>query len=140
MSVKEVHTDSDYCLTCEHKGGSGLTLHNKGAHFLTCGVYVGQAIYNDTDGSNGLVTVVTEDDVTCTLAGGTLNTWSNGDTAYFYKTAAKDGFISSIDTDHSKGWKVKKGDVLDDDGFRPEDADLDRHDREVFGPGQPSRR
>ena len=141
MSVKEVHSDSEYFLTCTHKGpGGGLVLRNKNAHFLISGVYVGMAIYNDTDGSNGLVTAVTETSVTCTLAGGAANTWTNGDTAYIYKTATKDSFLSAIDTDRSRGWKVVKGDVLDADGWRPEDADLDRDDKEVFGPGQPERR
>jgi len=141
MSVKEVHTDSDYQLTCTHKGpNGGLILRNKDAHFALCGIAVGVAIYNDTDGSNGLVTAVTDTQVTCTLAGGAANTWTNGDTAYIYKTATKDGFLSAIDTDRSRGWKVVKGDVLDEDGFRPEDADLDRQDKNTFGPGQPERR
>ena len=141
MSVKEVHTDSEYMLTCTHKGpNGGLVLRNKDARFTISGVYVGLAIYNDTDGSNGLVTAVTDNEVTCTLAGGAANTWTNGDTAYIYKTATKDGFISAIDTDRSRGWKIVKGDVLDEDGFRPEDADLDRHDKEVWSPGFPERR
>ncbi|MFA5377523.1 MAG: hypothetical protein WC455_17360 [Dehalococcoidia bacterium] len=141
MSVKDVHTDNLYSLTCEHKGPDGTTtLRNKDAHFVIAGVYVGQYIENDTDGSSGAVTAVTDTTVTCTLTGGSANTWTNGDTAYFYLTDEKDSFISSTDTDRSRGWKVVKGDVLDDDGWRPEDADLDRDDREVFGPGQPERR
>jgi hypothetical protein len=140
MSVKEVHKDSDYMLTCTHKGpNGGMILRNKNARFVISGVYVGLAIYNDTDGSKGIVTAVEDNAVTCTLAGGTANTWTNGDTAYIYKTATKDSFISSIDTDRSKGWKVTKGMALDDDGFFPEDADLDRHDRHVFGPSQPEK-
>jgi hypothetical protein len=135
MSVKEVNLDDEYMLTCTHDyEDGGLVLKNKNAHFLITGVTVGVAIYNDTDGSNGLVTAVTETSVTCTLTGGTLNTWTNGDTAYIYKTATKDSLISSIDTDRSRGWKVVKGDVLDEDGFRPEDADLDE---DAFSPGFP---
>jgi hypothetical protein len=138
MSVKEVHNDSEYLLRCTHDyADGGLILKNKSAHFKICGVTVGVAIYNDTDGSNGLVTVVEDSAVTCTLAGGVSNTWTNGDQASIYKTATKDSFISAINTDRSKGWKVTKKDQLDEDGFFPEDADLDRHDKNVFGPGQP---
>jgi hypothetical protein len=139
--VSEIHTDSDYLLAAKHNSAAagGLILINKNAHFKSCGVTVGVAIYNDTDGSNGLVTVVTEDRVTCTLAGGTNNFWTQDDQAYIYKTATKDGYISKITTDRSAGRKVTRPSQLDDDGFLPDDADIDREERETFGPGQPER-
>lgn len=138
--VTVVHIDGDYLLRCTHQYGSGgMVLKNKNADFLSCGVTVGVAIYNDTDESNGLVTAVTEDSVTCTLTGGTNNYWSYGDQASIYKTATKDGYISKITTDRSRGWKVTKPSQVDDDGFLVGDGDLDHDGEHVFGHGQPER-
>lgn len=138
MPGVEVHTDSSAMIVCTHQYGSGgLVLKNKGAEFLSCGVTAGVAIYNDTDGSHGLVTAVTEKAVTCTLTGGTNNTWSYGDQASIYKTATKDSYLSTTYADVSRGWKVTKQGQLDKDGFLTEDHDLDRDGDEVWGPGQP---
>jgi hypothetical protein len=81
------HIDDDHLATGTHSGADGgLVLRNKGADFKSCGVTTGKAIYNTTDSSNGLITAVTEDTVTCTLSGGTNNTWTSGDTYKIYKT------------------------------------------------------
>ncbi len=138
--VIETHTDSEYLLRTTHTFGSGgLVLKNDDAHFRLSGVTVGRAIYNDTDGSHGLVTEVAEGSVTCTLAGGINNYWSRNDQASIYKTATKDSFISKITTDRSAGRKVTKPGELDEDGFFIGEGDIDRHDPHVFGPGQPNR-
>jgi hypothetical protein len=139
MSVAEVHRDTDPLFNGTHSGATGLTLRDKGAEFKSCGAAAGLAIYNDTDGSNGLVTSVdSEDALTCTLAGGTLNTWTSGDEYSIYKTSAYNTKISTVYTDKRYGRKVtKKGELVD--GLFPEDVDLDEHNENVFGPGQPSR-
>jgi len=135
---KVTHIDDEYLATGTHKGADGgLILRNKGADFKSCGITIGVAIQNDTDSSAGLVTAVTEDTVTCTLTGGTNNTWTNGDTYYIFKTAAEDTFISAIYADRRFGRKVVKGDILTEKGFFPDDEDLDQDTNEVFGPGQP---
>jgi hypothetical protein len=141
MASSEIHIDDEYLLRCKHNYATtgGLILKNDAAYFKSCGVTVGVAIYNDTDGSHGLVTAVSEGTVTCTLAGGKNNSWSYNDQASIYKTATKDGYISKITTDRSAGRKVTKPSQLDDDGFLPGDADLDRHEKHVFGPGYPEK-
>jgi len=136
-AVAEVHKDSDHLSTGTHKGSSGtLTLSDPNKDFKSCGVAVGLAIYNDTDGSNGLVTAVTEDDVTCTLSGGSANTWTVGDTYKIYKTAAYNTTISTQYTDKRFGRKVTGKDRIEG-GLFPEDVDLDEYEKNVFGPGQP---
>jgi len=141
MAQAQVHRDTDYLATGTHKGASAvMVLHDPGADFLSCGVSVGLAIYNDDDESNGLVTVVSESSVTCTLAGGTNNYWSSGDTYYIYKTSAYNTKISTIYTDRRAGHKVTEKSQLTDEGYLPEDVDLDQDDDNVFGPGQPIKR
>ena len=137
-AVKVVHVDDDYLASGAHKGpNGGLVLWHEGADFLSCGITVGNAISNTEDDSSGLITVVTEDKITCTLTGGTNNTWTLADTYEIFKTAAEDTFISSINTDRRFGRKVVKGDMLTGKGFFPEDVDLDENSEDVFGPGQP---
>jgi len=132
------HIDDAYLATGTHRGpGGGLVLHNEGADFRSCGITAGVAIQNDTDGSSGLVTAVTENTVTCTLSGGTNNTWELSDTYYIFKTAAENTFISKISTNRRFGRKVIKGDILNSKGFFLEDVDVDQDSDEVFGPGQP---
>jgi len=137
-AAKVSHTDSDYLARGTHDGANGgVVLRNDGADFKSCGVTVGVAVYNDTDGSSGLTTAVTENEVTCTLSGGSNNTWSRGDQYSIFKTSAKDSSISSISVDRRFGRKVVRGDVLTRKGFFPDDVDLDETVDEVFGPGQP---
>ena len=134
--VAETHLDSDYSFRGHASADGGLVLLDRGACFESCGAIIGVAIYNDTDGSNGLVTVVTEDTVTCTLAGGVNNTWSKNDQYSIYKTPEKDFLISKIYTDKRFGNKALSKDDLED-GLFPEDRDLDENGEEVFGPGFP---
>lgn len=139
MSV-DVHRDTTPLCTGTHKRTSGtLVLCNPGADFKSCGVTIGVAIYNSTDGSHGLVTAVTEDTATCTLSGGTANTWTVGDTYNIYKTAAYNTLISRTYTDKRHGHKVTNRADLDD-GLFPEDIDIDEDgDHHVWGAGQPER-
>jgi hypothetical protein len=129
-------------MTGSHDGADGATvLQHRGADFKSCGVDpdVGQLVLNDTDGSSGVVTAVTEDTVTCTLTGGTDNDWDNGDTYIILKTETEDSHISTIWTDRRFGQKTTNPAELNEDGVFPEDADLDEVDEEVWGPGQPER-
>ena len=144
MATPVTHIDdADYPLmTGTHKGADGASvLSDSGADFKSCGVdpNVGQLVLNDTDGSSGVVTAVTEDTVTCTLAGGSNNSWANGDTYIILKTGVEDAVISTHWTDRRFGSKVNDPAQLNEDGVFPEDADLDEEDEEVFGPGQPDR-
>ena len=128
-------------MTGTHKGSDDASvLSDPGADFKSCGVDpdVGQLVLNDTDGSSGVVTAVTEDTVTCTLTGGTDNDWDNGDTYIILKGATEDAIISTHWTDKRFGGKVTNPEQLED-GLFPEDIDLDEEGEEVFGPGQPER-
>ena len=130
--------DEDNCLaTGTHKGANGASvLSDPGADFLSCGINasIGQAIYNDTDSSNGTVTASTEDTVTGALTGGD-NTWDNGDVYFIYKTPTKGATISTHYTDKRFGRKVvNKNELVG--GVFPEDADL--NDKE-WSPGFPER-
>lgn len=137
----ETHRDIYPLFQGTHKGSSGsLTLRDPGACFLSAGATVGNAIYNDTDSSNGLITAITEDEVTCTLSGGTNNTWTYGDTYKIYATTAYNTKISSWQTDRRAGHKVTRKEELTEEGYLPEDVDMDQDDDNVFGPGQPIRR
>lgn len=137
--VAEVHRDTEPLFTGTHKGASGgLVLSDGGQRFVSLGVIVGLAIKNDTDGSSGLVTAVTDDTVTCTLSGGTANTWTSGDTYKIYKTAAYNTKISTIYTDKIYGQKVTHPQELHK-GYLADDVDLDEDRKNVFGPGQPFR-
>ena len=132
--------DASYPLmTGTHRGADAASvLYDPDADFESCGVdpNVGQLVQNTTDGSEGVVTAVTEDTVTCTLAGGT-NVWNNGDTYVILKGATEDAVLSTHWTDKRFGQKVTDPAQLNEDGVFPEDADLDEEDEEVFGPGQP---
>jgi len=64
-----------------HTGGMGVAmLTDDNAHFRIPNGLVGLTIYNDTDGSSGVITGNTETTVTAVLAGGTNNVWNTGDT------------------------------------------------------------
>lgn len=65
-----------------HDGAAGAAvLTDSMAHFVSLGVEagVGMIVYNVTDGSQGVVTAVTETTITATLSGGTDNDWDPGD-------------------------------------------------------------
>ena len=135
--------DADYPLmTGTHAGADAASvLSDPGADFKSCGVdpNVGQLVQNTTDVSEGVVTAVTEDTVTCTLAGGTDNKWDKDDVYVILKTGTEDGVISTHWTDRRFGTKVTNPTQLDEHGVFPQDADLDEEDEEVWGPGQPER-
>lgn len=133
------HLDNDYLSRGLHDGPDGtLTLRHIGADFRSCGVGVGNAIENDTDGSAGLIATRTESEIICTLAGGTNNTWTKGDQYSVYKSSVKDSIISTISVDRLYGRKVVRGDILNARGRFEKDEDLDSENDNVFGPGQPS--
>lgn len=134
--VLERHLDDTPFATGTHKRGAGsATLVDPGADFRSCGVQTSVLIKNTTDGSEGQITAVTEDEITVSLAGGAGNDWDVGDVYEIYITSAEDTFISGVWTDRSKGWRSDREELVD--GWRQEDVDLDRHERHVFGPGQP---
>ncbi|MCK4240817.1 MAG: hypothetical protein KAX30_04280 [Candidatus Atribacteria bacterium] len=142
MGVPVTHiddADTDECLmTGTHKGADGASvLSDLGADFKSCGVHpdLDLLIKNTTDGSEGTITASTEDTVTTTLAGGSNDTWANGDTYVILKTDTEDSIISTHYTDKRFGRKVTNPDQLDD-GIFPEDVDLDD---EEFSPGFPER-
>ena len=133
------HKDDENLATGTHAGAdSAAALYDKTAMFDVCGVAVGLAIHNETQVTDGLVTVVTATTVT-----DDTNTWDNGDTYSIYKTAEKDTVISTIATDKSRGWKVTDPDKLNSNGWFPEDEDIDvdedgdQLDPRPWGPGQP---
>jgi hypothetical protein len=139
-AVTHIDDADDPLMTGSHKGGDDASvLSDPGADFKSCGVdpNVGQLVLNDTDGSSGVVTAVTEDSVTCSLSGGTDNDWDNGDTYIILKTETEDAIISSHWTDRRFGQKVTDPAQLNEEGVFPSDADLDEYEDEVWGPGQP---
>jgi hypothetical protein len=136
----EIHLDSSPLATGTAKA-TGAVLADPGADFKSCGIVAGLYIENETDGSHGAVSEVTENTVTGTLSGGTVNGWIAGDTYNIYKTATKNAEISRIYTDRRFGTKVFRRGELNEHGNRHKDGeDLDANDENVFGPGQPWRR
>lgn len=137
MSYIERNLDDQPLFEGTHKGAtSATTLNDPGADFKSCGAIVGSVVYNDTDESYGLITAVTEDELTLTLAGGSLNTWTSGDEYSVYVTDTKDSKISQIYTDKRYGHKVTDKAHLTR-GLFPEDVDLDENHENIFGPSQP---
>lgn len=113
-------------------------LCDPGADFKSCGAQIGAVVYNDTDGSYGLITAVTEDTVTVTLAGGTHNAWNYGDAYSIYITATKGSLISYSYTDKRYGHRAaSKNDLTK--GLFFKDIDLDEYGKDVFGPRQPKK-
>lgn len=132
----EVHRDnSPFAFGTHKRGDSSSVLIDPGANFKSCGVQTGVLAKNTTDGSEGEISTVSEDQIECTLSGGTDNDWDVGDEYEIYITDTYNSVISSIYTDRSRGWKSDKEKL--DQGWRPEDVDLDRDNKHVFGPGQP---
>jgi len=86
--------------------GDVVIINDPGADFRSCGVQVGSAVRNITDGSSGLVTAVTEDTVTCTLSGGAHNMFYYGETYAIYCTSEYNSKISMMYTDKRFGHKV----------------------------------
>ena len=137
----EQHIDDQPFASGTHAVGSGKSvLNNPGKDFKSCGVAIGALLKNTTDGSECTVTSVTEDTVVCTLSGGTDNDWDVDDEYEIYQSGTEDSYISKCYTDRSRGWQVTHPDELDGETeYLPEDVDLDEHDDETWGPGQPSK-
>jgi hypothetical protein len=137
----EVHKDTDPLATGTQKCRTWLlsTLSDPGKDFKSCGVVAGLAVRNTTDGSAGVAASVTDDYMTVTLTGGSLNVWTSGDTYEIYKTGTYNSKISSIYVDNRYGRKVSSPSELTESGYFPEDVDLDENNEKVFGPGQPSK-
>lgn len=136
--ARETHRDDEAMFTGTHSGASAsATLRDDGKNFRALGVdpALSQYAENETQGTSGAVTAADENTVTVSGV-----TWDDGDTYGIYKTSTKDSTISTTWTDVSKGWKIKDTSEVNEDGWFPEDADLDDHGRKkVFGPGQPKR-
>ena len=131
----EVHNDDSPIIRCLHDGANGATiLRNMTQQFKSCGATIGSAIYNDTAGTNGLITSVTEIAV---IGAGLV--WNRGDQFSIYITPVMGSRISSIETDRRFGQKVTDKGALNEFGFKPEDTDIDETERNVFGPGQPEK-
>ena len=63
-----------------HTGAANASvLTDSYADFLRAGVIAGMIIYNYTDGSEAIITGVTQTTITGTLAGGADNDWDVGD-------------------------------------------------------------
>lgn len=167
-ATREIHRDSEPLFTGTHKlanvmpprlltedggyllseDGTILTLeggdyspssylYDKGACFRSLGVDpdLGQYVENETQGTSGTVTAATEDTVTVSGV-----EWYYGDTYSIYRTSQKDGFISAVWTDVSRGFKIDHPDDINNQGWRTEDWDIDDKGRvDIFGPGQPQR-
>lgn len=124
----EIHRDSEYLATGTHKRlAASSVLNDESSEFKSCGVVVGSLIKNTTDGSEGAITSVSEHQIGVTLAGGTNDYWSVGDTYEIYKTATYNSVISSIYTDRSRGWRSDKETL--DRGWKKEDVDEDRDNK-----------
>jgi hypothetical protein len=145
-AAREVHSDTEPLFTGTHKGANNsLTLNDPGKCFRSLGADPELSLYieNATQGTNGTVTLSTDDTVgtdptlPLTLPAVLGITWDNGDTYNIYKTSTKNSHISDTWVDRSRGWKINKGDKIDAYGWRAEDADIDDRGRtKVFGPGQ----
>ena len=114
------HTDSDYLVTGTHSGSTGTTLLDRTKDFRICGAIEGLAILNTTQGTDGNITSVSENEIVSDVS------FDNGDTYEIYKTSAKDTQISYIGTDKSRGWKVTCKKELNRYGWRKEDHDIDK--------------
>jgi hypothetical protein len=130
------HKDDSPIAFGVHSGATGLNLINKLGYFKTCGITVGRAIYNTTDGSNGLITAVTDTTITCTLSDGINNEWTDGDAYEIYITGVKGATISQIEVDKRYGRKTSKYHRLNKDGYFKDDVD---EPDGVFTAGQPIR-
>ena len=145
--VPVTHKDDDYLVTGTHHGsvgeggiivpGIGYVI-DRSKDFRTCGLEpdLDLVVKNTTDGSAGALTAVTEHTFTCTLAGGTNNTFANGDTYQILKTDTEDSIISTHYTDVLFGRKVTDPAELNDDGRFFEDEDLADDE---FSPGFPEK-
>lgn len=113
-----------------------MSITEVGKDFKSCGVVVGLAFSNTTDVSTGVISAVSENSITVTLSGGTNNSMSDGDEYEIYKTTTYNAKLSTHFEDRRYGHKVIDKDMLED-GIKPDEIDVDEHQRRVFSPDQP---
>jgi hypothetical protein len=129
--MAEVWRDTAYLATGTQKG-SGTTITDRGRDFKSCGVFEGLAVKNTTAGTSGHVVSATEDVVVTDIS------FANGETYEIYKTATYNTKLATIYVDRRAGRKVTDPSQTVN-GILVEDDDLDREDRNAWGPGQPER-
>jgi len=135
--MAEIKYDTDPLVSGTYIGANGsLSIFKSDADFKSCGVLVGLAIRNITDGSEGVITAVTETDIIATLTGGIHNSFYNLDEYEIYMTPVYNSLVSIIYTDRRYGHKVVNPSELEN-GIKSNELDLDENTRNVFGPGQP---
>lgn len=128
-AVKTVRIDNTVFATGSHDGANAsATLRDMAANFKSCGVTVGRLIKNTTDGSEGAIEAVTENEITVTLSGGSDNLWDKGDVYEIYFTATENGLISTMWVDRRYGRKITAKDKLVA-GYFPDDMDEDEFER-----------
>ena len=119
----------------EHDGADGATaLQDSKGYFLKMGIQEDLDCHNTTQVTNGPITEVTAKTITATGV-----TWDNGDEYEIYCTDTKDSVLGTFGIDRRYGRKVR-ADEIDEDGFKPEDRDLDEDwvgNERPWGPGQP---
>jgi hypothetical protein len=134
--VAEVKRDTDYLVAGTYAGASGLTVRDSSKQFKSCGVVVGLAVRNTTDGSSGLITAVGEDYFTCTLSGGTNDAFTADDLYEIYMTSSYNSIKSRHYVDRRYGHKfVNPNDLIE--GIKIDEIDVDEYESKVFGPDQP---
>ena len=136
--VAEIKYDVDPLVSGLYSGTNGLmTVRKLGADFKSCGVFIGLAVLNTSDGSAGYIIDVSEDSFTCTLTGGTHNSFYNGDSYAVYVTSSYGSLVSINYTDRRYGHKVLNPNELVN-GIKSDEIDVDENQRNVFAPDQPS--
>ena len=113
-----------------HQGGNGAASFQSSAYCFSVFLTTGLAAENATQSTIGNITALTDHTITVNGV-----TWNTGDTLKVYKTATKGAIISQQWVDLSRGWKTTMKELQD--GWKPEDIDLNRNGDQVFGPGQP---
>lgn len=129
-TTRTEHT-RDFLATGTQKG-SGTTITDRGKDFKSCGVFASLAVANITGSTSGLVVSATEDEVVTNI------TFNSGDTYEIYKTTATGTKLTTFYVDRRSGRKVTDPSQTED-GILTEDVDLDEHEKNVWGPGQPWR-
>ena len=105
-AVAEIHKDDSSIATGRHDGADGAdVLRFTGFGFKSLDLD-GRLIKNITDASSGVISAVTENEVTVTLTGGTRNNWNRDDLFRVFLTTIEDTYISTIYTCKRFGQKV----------------------------------
>jgi hypothetical protein len=123
----ERHIDDDPLATGTNAGATGFIIYDDSADFKSCGVAVGLAVHNETAGTDGLVTAVTEGSVTFDIS------IASGDVWQIFKTGERGSSISKVYTDRIYGTKAVKPSDLNARGRFHEDEDKDADRENVWG-------